>query len=209
MDHTKNAIIAVVVVLLIGIMLWEVGKFAWQAIPERQTKITYNNFEFTYLDQAWYFQWQNKDKIYNVPLRFNPQQVTSIPIHGNELSDEFNNRNEVYVTINPEANQTEMTYLGLAKGELLFNLIGPLARKEIDACTKNVTDCIDRPIVTCDDQNKSVIFLVPKAPTSIGLLNNCIVLQGEGEELTKAVDALLYRWYNIIPTITPQTQQAP
>ena len=69
----------------------------------------------------------------------------------------------------------------------------------VAACTKQETEgCIDRPIIDCTAQNASVIYLRDAAPTRIILNGNCMTVQGEKEELLRATDRVLLRWYKIL-----------
>ena len=80
-----------------------------------------------------------------------------------------------------------------------MHLVRALNISVIAACTKNETDaCIDRPIVTCDDPEKSVIYLASKPPTQVVLDSNCVELWGHEFDLLKSVDRLLFRWYEIM-----------
>ena len=78
MTSTRNTIIAIAAIIIIAIAFFQIGKIIGKAIPEKATTMTYNNYEFTYMDQMWYFQWQDQNKLYNVPLRYNPEQVLNI-----------------------------------------------------------------------------------------------------------------------------------
>lgn len=187
------------ILLLIGgfaIFMILVIKLAGFLPEQKPETMEYNNFVFQKMGDFWYTQWQNGPYLYNVPLRNNPEQVESVPIIG-ELQDKFNDRQNIYVTIDPTVE--ELKWVGLAKGELIWNLVGPLEKNVTDACTVNATECEGLPVVTCDT-NKSVILLQEAPTTAVKAQGTCVILQGQEMELLKAVDRFLYQWYGIITT---------
>ena len=91
--------------------------------------------------------------------------------------------------------------LALAGTELGESLSKVFERDVFSACTTNETEeCADKPVITCDNTDSAVIFMKAEGETGILLDDNCITVQGEGFELLRAVDKLLYISYNIIPT---------
>jgi hypothetical protein len=52
--------------------------------------------------------------------------------------------------------------------------------------------------ITCNNTNDPVIYLKLDNETKIVYDRNCITVQGQGEEITKASDKLLYMWLGII-----------
>jgi hypothetical protein len=147
----------------------------------------------------WFFEWQDGGKLFSVPLRFSPYDVENITIEG-ELNESFN-RNDVYVTFDPDSD--DMTYLALGATELAVNMARAIDVRPIAACTKNSTGeeefdfCFGRPIIGCS-AGKSVIYLKTSEKTRLVLLGECIVIEGRGFELLRAIDRLLYQWYGII-----------
>ncbi len=181
-----------------------------QFMPTEAPTLTYNFFTFTQQEGFWYTQWQNGETPYTIGMRYSPTDVEAISVVG-ALDDAFNDEKEVYVVIDANATPCEkFKYLSLAAGDLGFALKGPLQRTAISACWSNasrqcnpaepVNACADYPIVTCEDQNKSVILLVPEGDASILAQGRCLVLKGEGMEIIRAVDRFLYMWYGIMPS---------
>ena len=182
----------IVFVLAVFIVFFAASKFFG---GEKMETTEYNFFEFVKIDNIWYTEWQKDNKIYTVSMRHNPHEVEDLPIVGN-LSSSFN-RQEVYVSFHPT--EGNFTVLSLAAGELSLNMFRALGVKPIAACLINNTEvCSDRPIVTCEDEGKSVITIIDKGDPGIALRGECIRLQGEGMDLLKSVDRLLYQWYGIM-----------
>ena len=167
--------------------------------PKTQSNnaIIYNNFEFYQTQVGWGVDWQDKDQVYKLQFRNLPTEVESVPIVGKLNEDFF--KGYLFITFDPK--EDGLQNLTLAAGELSLNLARGLDYDLIAACTSsNNSACKDRPVITCANTSQPVVYLLEKAPTQVNLSGNCITLQGEGKELIKSVDRLLYVWYRIIKT---------
>ncbi|PIY60599.1 hypothetical protein COY95_00945, partial [Candidatus Woesearchaeota archaeon CG_4_10_14_0_8_um_filter_47_5] len=60
------------------------------------------------------------------------------------------------------------------------------------------TPCETRPTVTCADRDVPVIYLKKDVYPKVIMDQNCITIQGNGEDLVKATDRLLFQWYGIM-----------
>ncbi len=194
-EITRNFIIvaSAVLILIFLLIIFGINKEP----PQPKTNvIEYNFFEFEQINNFWETDIQLGDQLFRAAFRFNPEQVEDVQISGNFTGFKTT---PIYITFDPESEQDEFKYLALGTSELALHLIRALNYTTQAACTKNVTDaCIDRPIVECGQENKSVIYLVAKPPTQITLNESCITLSGQGFELVKAIDRLLFQWYKII-----------
>ena len=163
-------------------------------------KITYNNWEFTKMADMWWFEWQKGEKLYTIPLRFNPYETEDVSMLGQLNMTLFNSGKYVYITfdLSNESSQ-DLTALALAATELTQNIATAINRVPLAACANNMSDaCEGRPIKTCSNTDEPVIYLKEGGEASITLDSNCIVLEGGGFELLRAVDRLLYHWYKIM-----------
>ena len=196
-EDSKKGLIylgAGMIVLIIAVFL--LVKFAPALFASKPQTLQYNGFEFKYDGTFWNTEWQNGLNKYALPLRYNPKEAESVQVFG-KLDDSFNNRSNIYITIDP-TNKASLKWVGLAKGELIWSLIGPIQKKVNDSCTVNSTECTGFPIVDCTDTNKSVIYLVPNETAKILASGTCVVIEGSEFELVKAVDRFLYSWYGIM-----------
>lgn len=167
--------------------------------PEMKSPtVTYNNFKFANIDGIWVTEWQLDSRLYTLQFRHNPAEVEDIPVTG--TTDIRFQLEDVYITIDPVEERTEdMAYLNLAAIELLTKLQNPLGRNIIAACTANETEaCADRPIITCDNTNSTVIYLKPAEKNSITLKGNCAIFEGKREGIVMAADKALFQWLHII-----------
>ena len=192
-----------------GILLWTIGGIllvlviifagpritGYFNVQDELTVVPYNNFEFTYFDGLWYFEWQQDNKLFNIPLRFHPADVENVTVFG-RLDNSFN-RKHMYITFDPDSD--DLTYVALGAAELSVNMVRVINVVPTAACTKNLTDaCLDRPIRTCG-KGESVLYLKTANTTRLLLSGECIILEGRGLELLRVIDRLLYKWYKIMP----------
>ncbi len=191
-ESTKNFLIAVGFILLLAIVFFVTRTITNE--PGYET-MTYNNFEFTKIGPLWYFQWQQDEQLYTVPLRYNPEEVLDVPITG--MFDERFQQENIYLTHDPA--EFGLTYIALGASELSLSLATVMGINISAACTANVTEaCFDGPIITCDNTNEAVIYIREVPESKIVFVGNCAIIQGQGIELLKAVDKLLYMWYGVI-----------
>ena len=192
--YTAVGILVLVLVFVTAIKLYD---------PEPELPVeTFKGYIFVQRADFWHFNWKkDAETTFTVSLRFHPREALDVPIEG-ELLDKFNafvdEHQEVYVTFNPQAEN--FTYTALAAGELSLSVARALDVTPIAACTfDDGTDtCVERPVVTCDDTDKAVIFLDDvEDETKITLKDNCMIISGRGMEKLRAVDRVLYHWYRV------------
>jgi len=161
-------------------------------------KVTYNNFEFVNIDGLWQTKWEREGQLYILDFRFNPEQVEDVPVEG--ATDVRFQLETVYLTIDPsEEKLQETAYKSVAAIELSRKLTDPFYRTVVTACTRNETEaCSERPIVTCENTNSSVIYLKKADETKIILDGNCVTIQGTGQEIIRAADKALFQWLGIM-----------
>jgi len=166
-------------------------------IDQNETKdgYLYNGFVFIHQDDLWHTQWQKGDTMLNLHFHYGPRDVEKIPMIGS--LDKNAKINEFYVTFGP--NETNMSLIAVASSELGLNLVNGMNIKLTAACTYNDSACAGRPIITCNNTNKSVIYIKTNDVTNVLLEKNCITIQGEGEDLIRSVDKFLFSSYQIIP----------
>ena len=115
-------------------------------------------------------------------------------------------KKNIYITFNPtEDNQK---YVALAASELTLSMAKGMNINPVAACDRNESDdelkqreidraCTNRSIITCES-GKPAVYLLQEEPAKVEMKGNCVLVQGVGMNLTKAVDRLLYEWYGIM-----------
>ncbi len=155
----------------------------------------YNGFSFVKVDGMWWTEIKRPDTLVKIPLHFGPKEVEEIEVSG-KLSPEFNQGTEIYIAIDPDVRDK---YYTLALSELSFNIAKGVDRTPIGACTKENYACDNRTIVSCENtQGKPVIELALENETGIEYRGSCLKIKGNGYELVKAANKVLYKWYGVM-----------
>lgn len=156
-------------------------------------------YSFVTLDNQWYTQLTSPKgtKIYSLALRYSPKDLRNITIEGALNINLFNNQSEFYATFNPTGK--DFAYVALAVADFNTHMAKVFEKKPIAACDRNETEpCKTRPIVTCQDHDKLVLYIKESDRFRAYYNNNCIVVEGNGFDLVKGVDRILYNLYNIM-----------
>lgn len=162
----------------------------------------YNGFSFINVDGLWWTDivktiGDNSEKV-RIPLHFGAREVEEVEVTG-VLSKEFNVGEDVYVTIDPTV---VSSYYRLSLSELSLNMAKGIGRRPIGSCTAESFDCMDRDIISCDNnpENLPVVEFVQDfdVDSQIELDGACIKITGHEYGIVKAVDKLLLQWYGII-----------
>lgn len=156
-------------------------------------------YSFIKLDNLWYTQLNSPKgtKIYSLALRYSPKDLKDIVIEGSLDSEFFNNKSEFFVTFNPTGN--EFSYVGLAVADFNTHMSKVFEKKPIAACDRNETEsCKNRPIVTCENFDKLVLYIKESERFRAYYNSNCIIVEGKGFDLVKGVDRVLYNLYSIM-----------
>lgn len=189
-------LVTIVCVLVLVFLGARYGIEKLRVVPNND--IVYNNFVFTNAGGVWWTDWQHNGLLYKISLRYSPLDVDTVPVIGSLNVSVFNNRS-IYVVFDPNS-KSNFEYVGLAAGELGLNLARGMGRNPVVACTTNQTEeegCKDKPPVNCQN-TKGVIMLDNTGEALVSLNNDCVLLRGDGLELLRAVDRLLYTWYGIM-----------
>ncbi|MBI2573515.1 hypothetical protein HYV86_06640 [Candidatus Woesearchaeota archaeon] len=210
----KNTIALVVGGIIIGIFILVIGGFAlynhYNPAPQTiddlhalnlqgelspEEGYIYNGYSFVKSDGLWWSEIQDDGRTVKFPLHFGPLEVQDIPIHGG-LSPQFENGSEIFIAIDPTI---ENKYYTLAISEMSINIAKGIARMPVGACTQEDPICENRTIINCDTAaGKPVIEFAVSNITQVTLRDTCIRIEGNDYDLTKAVDRLLYHWYNVV-----------
>lgn len=195
-DKKENKKLIIAVLFILGLFaLFFVSKCIFSS-GVKYPYYTYNGFEFVKMQGLWHTQWQRGDEIFSVHLRYGPREAEDVPVVSTEENETFNVTDKLYITFDPGIS---LKYVALAASELSLNLLKVFNITLVGACTKDITEsCHERPIITCDNTDEAVIYLKEESPAKITLRSNCIIIQGEGEELVKAADKVIWIQYGII-----------
>lgn len=168
---------------------------------ESESNYLYNGFSFVESDGLWYTRIQGNNLLYNIPLHYGPRQLEDIEIQGDvrrfilDVAEVYDGK--AYITFNPLGN--EFTGIALANGEFSVNVVKTFNMNIVAACTVNETSaCNDVPIVTCEDEDKAVIFFREDDEAGVFVEDNCLIFQGRGKDFVRMVDRVLLNWYDVL-----------
>jgi len=156
-------------------------------------------YSFINFDNLWYTQITSPQgkKIYDLALRYSPKDLKEITIEGKLDSNFFNNQTQFFVTFNHKGK--DLSHVSLAIADIDTHVSKVFEKEPIAACDRNETEaCKTRPIVTCDDADKLVIYIKESDRFRVYYNDNCIVVEGHDFDLVKGVDRILYNLYDIM-----------
>lgn len=195
-SNIKWIILAIAIIAIILLLSFAYNKYKNKQEYEKLHK-EYNYYEFDKEGLHWKTSWITDEQEYIIRLRHWPGELEDIEVTGS-MNQVFNKSKDIYLTFHPEGN--DLDYVALAATELSLNINNALKRNIIAACLVNKTiDCAIRPIVTCADDDKAVIYLKQADTPKVVLSDNCIIIEGNDEDLVKAAERILYAWYGIMP----------
>jgi hypothetical protein len=203
------AVIALILAVIIGFNLFkketpktidELHSLNLEGKLKEEEGYVYDGYSFVFANGLWYTQVQNiaGTSLFDIPLHYGPKSVEDIPTEGGLNITLFDSEKGVYITFDPLGQN--LNYVALAVGEFDQNIIKAFNKMPVAACDKNETKaCEARPIITCDNTNKPVLYLQQEPETKVIFENNCMIVQGQGPEIVRAVDRLLLKLYGIMP----------
>ena len=159
----------------------------------------YNGYSFVFANGLWYTQVQTSSgtTLFNIPLHYGPKNIEDIPIEGELNFTLFDSVRPIYITFDPLGQNLQ--YVALAVAEFDQNIIKAFNKIPIAACDKNETKaCENRPIITCNATEMPVLYIQQEPETKIIYTDNCIIIQGQGPEVVRAIDRLLLKLYGIM-----------
>ena len=141
-------------------------------------KVKYKGYVFREINNGW--STYIKDK--QILLVNNPDELkensTGVTL------EKLNSAQKIYLSINPEDN--------LFLSGLQNNIIPFLTPKLVTACYEDTDACINLPLKDCKDAVNSIkVILVKKSENSkFYYKDNCLVIEGDKEEIIKSIDRL-------------------
>ncbi len=163
----------------------------------------YGEFSFVNYDELWWTEvvvyYTTPPTLLVVPLHYGPNDVLDIDVKG-KLDAEFNEVSDLYISIDPKVVDK---YYSLAISEISFNLVKGVGRKPIGSCSEEDPACVGREIISCENNpnNYPVLELVYDETLEVGSVEYdgmCIRITGSAEEIVRASDRMLLRWYQVM-----------
>ena len=156
-------------------------------------------YSFVKFEDLWYTQFKSPrgSRLYNVQFRYGPKEVEDIKISGALDFNLFNNATEYYATFNPKGK--DFSHVALAVADFNQHMTSIFFKQPIAACDRNETlACRDRPVITCDNTDEVVLYVKEANESKVSFDSNCIIVEGNGFDLVKEIDRVLYVFYEIM-----------
>lgn len=156
-------------------------------------------YSFVKFDDLWYMQLASpkKTRLYNIQFRYGPKEIEDIKVSGALDFGLFNNATDYYVTFDPTGK--DFSHVALAVADFNQHMVTIFFKTPIPACDRNETYvCRDRPIITCSSTDKVVLYVKEANESKVSFSNNCIIVEGNGFDLVREIDRVLYVFYEIM-----------
>ena len=216
----KILIIGVIVLVLLFIIVFFITRLAKEQpktiedlhmlniqgkLKPEQGYLYKDAYSFINLDGFWYTQLTSPSgrRLYDMNFRYSPHYLEDIRIFGYLDAELFNNATDYYVTFNPmgdyDPDGDSFSYVVLAVNDFNQHMAKVFGKTPIAACDRNETEaCENIPIINCDNTDKIVLYVKEANQSLVKYDNNCIIVEGNGFDLVKGVDRVLYNFYEIM-----------
>lgn len=156
-------------------------------------------YSFVKFDGVWHTQLKSPKgtRVYSMALRYSPKEVENIAIEGALNKQFFDAQSEFYVTFDPTGK--DFSKVALAVSDFDTHITKVFEKVPVAACDRNETEiCRERPIITCSDTDKLVLYVRETDRFRVYYSDNCVVVEGNGFDFVKGVDRILYNLYGIM-----------
>lgn len=178
----------------------------------------FNNFHFKKIGPLWYTQMSRNNQTFDLPMHYGPKELLSFRLDNKTVDmtrlffygfvPQFVEKETgfglSYVTFDPGDNMSNVI---LSATELTIKTRQTLGIRLVSACIDNSTGtgCEGRAKVTCNNTEFPVIYLNEAGKgldlgsgDGIYIKDNCLVIEGKGEDLLKMTDRTLYTVFHIM-----------
>lgn len=164
------------VMLMVGSGLNMAGYFGGD-----EATVEYNGQKFISSDEGWITYKDNRP----IVIQSDPELLTLIDtgIEANIRSIDFSQK--IYFSNDPRDN-IQAAFYDFTRNLQFSNTFVP-------ACTVDIPECADYPLKTCDDATPDIGVIIFKESneSKVTFFNNCLVVQGDYENLTMITDKLI------------------
>ena len=172
----------IIPLFIISIMVFSVIGFMWGGNSEEKSPSLLDNYGLTKINNKWILE---KDGIQYV-FDHHPDELKEIPL------EQFNiNNPKYYLIFDPEDKDNNLDY---SLGKLYYTL------KQFNiqiflACSKEENCGLDIPIKDCSEHS---FYFKKSEETKVYLNENCIMVEGDNQGWSMAVDKLNYLFLGVI-----------
>lgn len=148
---------------------------------EKEEKYDYHGLKFVKTEQGIWTAYKGNEQI---TLMYSPEDLEKIEIPANVGMISYSQK--IYISTDDiRANASPMEYFRKRIG---------ITDSKPYACVKDMTGCESLPLKTCDDatQDQAVVVFKRAEQTKVEYKANCLTMEGDSENLIKAVDKLYF-----------------
>ncbi len=208
-EESSNLMWFFLVIFFMALFFVIVGLIVLSEMKPKTVTETSNGFVFTKNGNFWDTSIENSytRSIQAAEFRYSPSQVKDVIVNGDPRMFfklfELNNLTAAYITFNFSEHVQNATLVAeeLTAADVSHYLNSFNGITLVAGCMENSTDaCSTRPIVTCENQkDKAIVIEVEESSYPMVTMDaNCLTISGEGNDLVKAYDRLLFIWYGIL-----------
>lgn len=173
----------ILTVFIAFIMITSVVGFIWNygSNEESYNALEYGNHEFKSINGKYLLDVNNNEYVFDN----SPYEISNVNVNDVVLSS-----SKYYFIFNPEEKDLNMEY-SIQKLYLVLNSLGvnvQLACSKEEGCGDNV------PIKNCDNH---AFYFKKGGEAKVYKENNCVIIEGDNEGISKAVDKINLKLLNI------------
>lgn len=182
-------------------------------------KYYFNGFLFQKVGPLWYTQIQKENLLFNLPMHYGPKELMDLDVNETTLKNaknfvsfyinQFKETDTLmglgYLTFDPKDNMSNVI---MSATEMTLKLRDTYKIKLISSCIDNSTGtgCEGRSMITCNNTEFPVIFVneinsgldYGLGAPGIYVNDNCLIIQGNNDDILKYTDRLLYSLYQVM-----------
>lgn len=146
---------------------------------DKEEAYDYHGLKFVKTEQGLWIAYKGNEQIV---LTYNPEELEQIELPVNVGMISYSQK--IYISTDDiKANGKVMGYFKQKIG---------ITNSKPFACTEDVPGCEELPLKSCDDatQSQAVVIFKKAEETKINYMANCLTMEGQSENLIKAIDKL-------------------
>ena len=148
---------------------------------EEEEKYDYHGLKFVQTEQGIWAAYKDNQQI---TLLYSPEELEKIELPANVGMMSYSQK--IYISTDDiKTNAKPMDYFKRRIG---------ITESKPYACTKDVPGCENLPLKTCEDatQSQAVVVFKRAEQTKVDYKANCLTMEGDSENLIKAIDKLYF-----------------
>ena len=161
---------------IISIMVFSVIGFMWGGNLEENNTNQKDEYGLVKINNKWVLEQEGVQYTFD----YHPNELTDIPIESFTLTSP-----KYYFIFDPEDKDNNLDY-SISK---LYFVLNQFNLQIFLACSKEENCNLDIPVKSCSDYS---FYFKKGSEMKVYLIENCIIIEGDNQGLSKAVDKINY-----------------